>query len=243
MRVENGGRVRLRIINGATATVFAIDTGEVEGELIAVDGQYVRPVRGCRFPIAMGQRIDIRLSLPKTTKAFPILALREGAVERTGLILAPAGAPVAKIAVIAQSKGPVMGLDLEARLSPTTAPGVRSTDRTLLFALTGTMTGYRWGMQSPDKLTVRKGERVRLVMQNHSMMAHPMHLHGHHFQVVGLNGRALAGAVRDTVHVPPMSEVTVAFDADNPGAWAFHCHHLYHMATGMMAMLAYEGTA
>ena len=52
---------------------------------------------------------------------------------------------------------------------------------------------------------------------------------------------ALAGAVRDTVLVPPMSSVAVAFDADNPGRWLFHCHNLYHMATGMMAEIAYEG--
>jgi FtsP/CotA-like multicopper oxidase with cupredoxin domain len=80
-------------------------------------------------------------------------------------------------------------------------------------------------------------------MQNHSMTAHPMHLHGHHFQVIGINGRELPGALRDTLHVPPMTSVTIAFDADHPGKWAFHCHHLYHMASGMMAMLRYEGLA
>src|SRR5207248_3056174 len=76
-------------------------------------------------------------------------------------------------------------------------------------------------------------------MVNHSIMAHPMHLHGHAFQVVALNGAPLGGAVRDTVLVPPMGSVTIAFDADNPGRWAFHCHNLYHMMTGMMTELAY----
>jgi FtsP/CotA-like multicopper oxidase with cupredoxin domain len=78
-------------------------------------------------------------------------------------------------------------------------------------------------------------------MHNLSMMTHPMHLHGHHFQVVGIDGKPLQGAVRDTVAVPPMASVTIAFDAANLGMWAFHCHHLYHMATGMMAFVAYEG--
>jgi FtsP/CotA-like multicopper oxidase with cupredoxin domain len=77
------------------------------------------------------------------------------------------------------------------------------------------------------------------MLMNHSMMAHPMHLHGHHFQVVAIDGKPLAGAVRDTVWVPPMSRVTVAFDARNPGEWAFHCHHLYHMAGGMMTSVRY----
>ena len=87
---------------------------------------------------------------------------------------------------------------------------------------------------------VKSGERVEIAMLNMSMMTHPMHLHGHHFQVVGINGKPVRGAVRDTVVVPPMSTVTIAFDANNPGRWAFHCHHLYHMAAGMMAFVAYN---
>jgi FtsP/CotA-like multicopper oxidase with cupredoxin domain len=71
------------------------------------------------------------------------------------------------------------------------------------------------------------------------MMAHPMHLHGHAFQVTALSGAPLAGAVRDTVLVPPMGSVTIAFDADNPGRWALHCHNLYHMMTGMLAEVRY----
>ena len=61
------------------------------------------------------------------------------------------------------------------------------------------------------------------------------------FQVVGINGKRMQGAVRDTVAVPPMASVTIAFDAANPGIWTFHCHHLYHMVSGMMAFVAYEG--
>ena len=72
------------------------------------------------------------------------------------------------------------------------------------------------------------------------MMSHPMHLHGHHFQVVALNGNRFSGAMRDTVLVPPMQSVTIAVDANNPGKWAFHCHHLYHMASGMMTTISYE---
>jgi FtsP/CotA-like multicopper oxidase with cupredoxin domain len=78
-----------------------------------------------------------------------------------------------------------------------------------------------------------------LEMVNRSPMAHPMHLHGHHFQVVGVNGKALQGAMRDTVLVPIGSAVTIAFDADNPGNWLLHCHNLLHMATGMMTEVAY----
>lgn len=71
-------------------------------------------------------------------------------------------------------------------------------------------------------------------------MSHPIHLHGHSFQVVAINNERFAGAVRDTVLVPARGRVTIAFDADNPGHWALHCHNLYHMANGMMTSVRYE---
>ena len=241
VRVEAGGRVRLRIINGAAATAFSIDSGALPGELIAVDGQEIEPVAGSLFPISMAQRLDIRLTLPKAGGAFPILALREGARERAGIILASAGAPVAKLPVLGPAKGPVVGLDLESRLRARRPLALRPADRRQDVILTGNMANYSWAMRGGDMKGVKLGERVELTMLNMSMMTHPMHLHGHHFQVVGVNGKALPGAVRDTVAVPPMTSVTIAFDAENPGIWAFHCHHLYHMVTGMMAFVAYEG--
>jgi len=107
------------------------------------------------------------------------------------------------------------------------------------------MNPYNWGVNGasyPDAvpLTVARGERVEIGMTNRTMMSHPMHLHGHFFQVVAVDGERFPGAVRDTVLVPPMMTVTIAFDADNPGQWVFHCHNLYHMASGMMTTLRYD---
>ena len=241
VRVEKGGQVRLRIINGATATAFTIDTGSLSAELVAVDGQGVQPVTGTSFPVSMGQRLDIRISLPKNGGAFPVLALREGAVERTGIILATAGADIRRIAVDGEARGPVLGLDLEQRLHPVIPLAARAADRRFELSLTGDMAAYTWGIDGADGLVVKRGERIEVVISNISMMAHPMHLHGHHFQVRAINGRPVAGAVRDTVLLPPMASVVLAFDADNPGRWPLHCHHLYHMATGMMAYVTYDG--
>lgn len=240
VRVEKGGRIRLRIINGATATAFTIDTGLVEGTLIAVDGQDVEPIVGTAFPIGMGQRLDIKLALPQGAGAFPILALREGAAERTGVLLAAAGAVVRRIPTAAESAGPVVGLALERRLRALVPLSARSADRRFTVMLTGQMQGYAWGIDGAAGLSVRRGERIEVTMRNASMMTHPMHLHGHHFQVTAIDGVKLSGAVRDTVLVPPAGSVTIAFDADNPGKWPLHCHHLYHMATGMMAYVGYE---
>jgi FtsP/CotA-like multicopper oxidase with cupredoxin domain len=238
--VEKGGRVRVRIINGATATGFTLDFGELDGTLIAVDGQDVVPVKGRRFPMSMGQRIDVRLELPAEARAFPILALREGAKERTGFILQPKGATVTKIASGSETDGPVLDLELEGRLQALAPLPTRAANKAFTMDLAGDMAAYRWSLVTKPPIAVDQGDRVEVTLRNVSMMAHPMHLHGHHFQVVAIDGRRFAGPVRDTLLVPPQKSVTIAVDADNPGQWAFHCHHLYHMATGMMATFAYK---
>lgn len=239
--VDKGGHVLLRIINGAAATVFWIDTGALAGQAVAVDGNPVQPVAGRRFGLAMGQRIDIALAIPAEGGAFPILALREGAPERTGLILATTGANVAKVAPVADQPAPAFSVDLsqEALFRALSPLADRPVDRMDMLMLQGAMMPYVWtidGRTWADRRPVpaRSGERVVLGFHNMSMMAHPMHLHGHHFQVVAINGQPVAGARRDTVHVPPMTMVSVALDAGEAASWMLHCHHTAHMAAGMM---------
>ncbi|PGH54078.1 copper oxidase [Azospirillum palustre] len=246
VRVERGGRVRLRIINGATSTAFHLDLGRLTGQVIAADGNPVQPVAGSRFAMSMGQRLDIRLTLPAEGGAFPILALREGAVQRTGIILATPGAAVEKVTAAGEMQTDPLDLSLEKQLVAVSPLAQRAADLTRRMQLTGSMAPYVWSLDgltfgAHRPLTVRQGQRVELTFENASMMAHPMHLHGHHFQVVAIDGRPVAGAVRDTVLVPMMASVTVAFDADNPGRWPLHCHNLLHMATGMMTEVVYEG--
>jgi FtsP/CotA-like multicopper oxidase with cupredoxin domain len=150
---------------------------------------------------------------------------------------------VKKLAQHAQGKSGALTLELESMLRSAEPLGPRKPDRTIEIVLAGNMQGYQWSMLEGGKPAapfVKSGERVEIVMRNQTMMSHPMHLHGHHFQVVAIGDRRFAGALRDTVLVTPMASVTIAFDADNLGRWAFHCHHLYHMATGMMSTLAYE---
>lgn len=246
VRVERGGRARLRVINGATSTAFHLDLGRLTGQVIAADGNPVHPVEGNRFGISMGQRLDIRLTLPADGGAFPILALREGAVQRTGIILATPGAAVQRVAEQGQAATGALDLSLERRLVAGQSLPTRAADLTARVRLTGSMEPYVWSLDDRTfgthaPLVVRQGRRVELTFENPSMMAHPMHLHGHHFQVVAIDGRPLVGAVRDTVLVPTMGSVTVAFDADNPGRWPLHCHNLLHMATGMMTEVVVEG--
>lgn len=248
--IEPGGNVRLRIINGSASTNFWIDLGALEGHLLAVDGSDClggggpQPLRGHLFPLAMSQRVDI--ALPRLAPgAYPILAQREGDTARTGIILATPKAPIARVAKHAGEPAPALTLDLERSVTPRTPLAVRAADRRHTLDLTGNMMGFIWslngrkfGAHSP--LPVALGERVEIEMVNRTDMSHPMHLHGHTFQVVAIDGQRLNGPMRDTVLVPVNGRVAIAFDADNPGRWAFHCHNLYHMAAGMMTTVEYE---
>jgi FtsP/CotA-like multicopper oxidase with cupredoxin domain len=248
VRVDAGGRVRLRVINAAASTNFWLDLGALAGDLIAVDGHDVVPLSGNRFPLAIAQRADIRLQLPPGAGAYPILAVREGDAPRTGIILATAGATVFRIPDRAVTPAGALGLELERRLAAADQSIAAAATRPLrrhVLELTGSMMGFVWGFNGrrfgeDTPLAVRQGERVEIELVNRTDMSHPIHLHGHPFQVVAIDDSALAGAVRDTVLVPASDSVTIAFAADNPGHWAFHCHNLYHMAAGMMTSVRYE---
>jgi FtsP/CotA-like multicopper oxidase with cupredoxin domain len=115
VRVDRGGRVRLRIINGASSSQFWIDLGDLTGCVVATDGHAVQPVPSKLFPIAMAQRLDILIDLP-AAGAFPILARLEGSVRQTGIILATAGARISRIADNTQAAPPIDN-SLEARLA------------------------------------------------------------------------------------------------------------------------------
>jgi FtsP/CotA-like multicopper oxidase with cupredoxin domain len=251
VKVEKGGKVRLRIINGGSGTNFFIDLGTLSGELIATDGLPVKPIRGSRFPLAIAQRIDVRIQVPPQGGAFPILALRELATEQTGIILATPGTKVAKLAEKGTSATGLLTLGLERELRAVDPLKPRPADQVSILRLGGNMSSYDWlinghafDVENPasEKATVRvkQGQRVALKFVNETPMAHPMHLHGHSFEVVAINDQRFSGAMRDTVLVPGKTSVTVEFDANNPGLWYVHCHVLWHLAAGMATLVQYE---
>ncbi len=242
--VERTGEVRLRLINGSASTNFTIDLGADEGTLLSVDGNPVEPLKASLFPLAIAQRVDILVRLLGDGRAVPVLARGEGRKLQAGIVLRPPGAAVAKIPGHGAVDGPVVGLRQEVLLRAAQPLAAKRVDRSIPVVLAGSMMGYNWSMpvhgMTGAPATVARGERVELVLRNDTMMAHPMHLHGHTFQVTEINDRKLAGAMRDCILVPPRTTAKVAFDADNPGIWAFHCHNLYHMAAGMFTTLVYR---
>jgi FtsP/CotA-like multicopper oxidase with cupredoxin domain len=245
VRVGKSQRVRLRIINGAAASNFLIDLGPLSGSLTDVDGRPIIPVMGSRFPLATAQRADVRVTLPAEEGAWPILFQHEGDAALTGIILATKGGAVTKVPDQAQKA--IGAIDREASMRYEAAEPLaeRAADRQLNIDLTGSMMTYRWGIEEVSAmahhkhLAVKEGERVEMTLTNRTEMSHPMHLHGHHFQIVAVGGDRVRGAVRDTELVPVGGAVTLAFDAGNPGAWMFHCHNLYHMLSGMATQVRY----
>ena len=229
------GPFRLRLINGATATAFWIDTG-LPTTIIATDGTPCTPMPGQHFPIAQGQRLDLMVTIPPEGGAFPILAQVELARMRTGVILATRGAAVPRVAEMADTEAEALDLRLDAALAAARPLAERAGQR--LHVTLGMQPGYVWTLNDGAPLLGALGARVEIMFMNPTMMMHPMHLHGHHFQVVDVGRGRFAGPMRDTVIVPAGGKVTVALDLDKVGQWFLHCHHLYHMAGGMMTHLA-----
>ena len=117
----------------------------------------------------------------------------------------------------------------------------RAPSRNVEIHLTGNMERFMWSIdgekfsQNPEPIRFERNERVRLTLINDTMMTHPMHLHGHFFEIV--NGHSGHQPLKHTIMVLPGGKASLDLTADAPGDWAFHCHLLYHMHAGMMRVV------
>jgi FtsP/CotA-like multicopper oxidase with cupredoxin domain len=240
-------KVRLRIINASSSTNFQINTGKLNATLIAVDGEGVKPINGYEFPIGIANRLDLIVDIPASGGVFPIKALAEGTNKQTGLVLKTNGSKVPLLSAKASKMmGRVDYYKLEKKLKGKRSLSSKKIDTRLHYVLGGKMKGYVWTMnnQTWPNITpsvVNFGDRVEITYENKTPMSHPMHFHGHVFQVTEIDGTPIeGGAMRDTVLVQPNSTVKVQFDALNPGVWVNHCHNLYHLNAGMLTTIQYQ---
>ena len=126
-------------------------------------------------------------------------------------------------------------------VSLTPNPDTRAPTRAIEIHLTGNMERFMWSIdgkklsENPEPIRFELNERVRVTMVNDTMMTHPMHIHGHFFEVV--NGHAGRHPIKHTVRVLPGGKASFDMTADAPGDWAFHCHLLHHMHAGMMRVV------
>lgn len=237
--LKPGHRVRIRIINASADTIYTVALGGHRLTVTHGDGFPVQAATTSALRIGMGERYDVVVTLGDGV--FPLVALPYGkdglarALVRTGSGEAPAVSAVpGELHDHALTSGTLRVAQGHA------LPAVEPTSTQELL-LAGSMAPYVWTIngepyESTVPLTIREGELTRINIRNMSMMSHPVHTHGHTFQLGAAGG---SGARKDTVLVPPMGALSIDLLGDNPGRWMIHCHNVYHAEAGMMTRLEY----
>ncbi|UBU18839.1 multicopper oxidase family protein [Nonomuraea gerenzanensis] len=234
-----GRLVRFRVINAAADTAFRVALGGHRLAVTHTDGFPCAPVAVDTFLIGMGERYDFLVRLGEG--AFPLVAEAEGKGARAFAIVRTsqrATAPASDVRLRELSQRMLRYTDLKARQQDMLPRPSRSVTVTLGMR----PSGNEWTLNDrlaadPMRLRVDRGETIRIVLDNQSPMWHPMHLHGHTFQVRSSPGPQ--GPRKDTVNILPRERLNIDVRADNPGEWMFHCHNLYHQEQGMMGTLGY----
>jgi FtsP/CotA-like multicopper oxidase with cupredoxin domain len=236
-----GRRVRLRIINAGSDTAYRVALGGHKLTITHTDGFPVQHQEVDALLIGMGERYDVLVTLGDGV--FPLAALAEGK-NTNGLALVRTGSGSAPKATVRPKEldGMIMTAS-ELRAADDVRLKSAKTDVTHQIKLTGNMMKYDWAingipfdMKNPEAhpIVIEEGRRVRLDFVNETEMWHPMHLHGHTYQL------GESGPRKDTAIVLPKRKLSVFLDADNPGQWMLHCHNAYHGEAGMMANMAYR---
>jgi len=236
-----GTRVRLRIVNAGGDTAYRVVLGGHKMTITHTDGFPVRHQQVDAVLVGMGERYDVLVTL--ADGVFPLVALAEGK-NVSGMALVRTGSGRAPKSTVrpAELNGIIMSASQLKAADDVRLPAKKA-DRVHRIELTGDMAAYDWAingerfdMNDPtaNPVLVEEGRRVRLDFVNDTTMWHPMHLHGHTYQL------GTDGPRKDTTIVLPKKTVSVYFDADNPGQWMLHCHNAYHGEAGMTALLAYQ---
>jgi FtsP/CotA-like multicopper oxidase with cupredoxin domain len=247
LRVKKGERVRLRIVNASAEHTHVVWLAGHSLRVTHTDGNpLAAPVAVDALPIAPAERYDV-LVVADRPGAWFLHCTQPGHVEAGERMLvvyeghARATAP--------EPARDVAGLTLWSyglgRGRPVLPAPISADPRTFVLTLSGGMMGSDvWtinGKRYPDTepLACSKDQRVRLLVRNMSMEAHPMHLHGQSFQVLSANGTRYAEPlVKDVVDVEAhMGSALIELTAHNPGDWFFHCHKPMHMMGGMIALV------
>ena len=235
-----GQRIRIRIINAGSDTAFRVALAGHSMTVTHTDGYPVLPTEVDALLMGMGERYDVIVTA--ADGVFPLVALAEGknALARALLSTGAGTAPDPGFQPPELNKR-VGTVDMFTA-TPAVDLGSAQPDVNLSAVLAGDMMHYNWTINGEPfsktkPLQIKQGQRAVLTFNNTTMMWHPMHLHGHTFQVIKPDGSR--GPRKDTVIVLPNQKVSVNLIADNPGIWMMHCHNTYHQEAGMMTSLNY----
>jgi FtsP/CotA-like multicopper oxidase with cupredoxin domain len=256
-----GERIRLRLINAANARIFGLEFRNHHPRIIALDGQPVEPHEPADGRVVLGpaMRVDVVIDMTEAPGATaPVVDSFYSRLAYKLLDIAYATDPPIR------SRPPDTAIALPANTMP--EPEVQGAQRheiTFTGGMMGGMMGAMMGGRRMDMremmqhgmawaingvaahghahdplLTLDRGRTYVLALRNETAWHHPMHLHGHAFQVIARNGQPTARREwQDTVLIAPRERADIAFVADNPGDWMFHCHILEHQAGGMMGSI------
>jgi len=235
-----GQRIRIRFINTGSDTAFRVALAGHSMTVTHTDGYPVVPTQVDALLIGMAERYDVIVTA--ANGVFPLVALAEGknALARA-LLSTGAGSPPDPGFQPAELNKTVATVETFTATAPvnliSAEPGLN-----LPVVLGGDMAKYVWTINGEpyyrtNPLHIRLGQRPTITFDNPTMMYHPIHLHGHTFQVIRTDGSR--GARKDTIIVLPKQKITAILVADNPGLWMLHCHNTYHQAAGMQTRLDY----
>lgn len=235
-----GQRIRIRIINTASDTAFRVALAGHSMTVTHTDGFPVIPAQVDAVLVGMAERYDVVVTA--ADGVFPLVASAEGknAVARALLVTGKGSPPDPQFrpGELTRRVGTV------EMFTAVTAANLGRPDPTLDLpvVLGGTMAKYDWIINGEpysrtEPLHVREGQHPTLVFDNTTMMWHPIHLHGHTFQVIRPDGTL--GARKDTVIVLPNQKLRAVLVANNPGTWVMHCHNTYHQEAGMQTRIDY----
>ncbi|MDH6194273.1 FtsP/CotA-like multicopper oxidase with cupredoxin domain [Mycobacterium frederiksbergense] len=236
-----GQRIRIRIINAGSDTAFRVALAGHTMTITHADGYPVVPAEVDAVLVGMGERYDVLVTAADGIFALVAAAEGKNAVARA-LLSTGAGTPPGPGFQPRELTERVATVDMFTATAPVDL-GSAAADVDLAAVLAGGMDQYDWTINGApfgtnQPLQISQGQRAVLTFTNNTMMWHPMHLHGHTFQIIKPDGSL--GARKDTAIVLPMGKLAVALVADNPGIWMLHCHNTYHQAAGMMTSLNYH---
>ncbi|KAF0995948.1 multicopper oxidase family protein [Geobacillus sp. TFV-3] len=251
LKVKKGEKVRLRLVNAGYMS-HKLHLHGHEFKIVATDGQPLKnpqPIKDELLNIAPGERYDIEFIANnpgewllechgnmKGTDGMKVKIEYEGQANNTDKANAKENLPVVDMTTYGKyEKGPFT-LDQKYDVEYTMDLGTAMGKNGMIF----TINGKTYPDTAP--INVKTGDLVKVKIVNNSPMdVHPMHLHGHFFQVLSKNGKSVTGSplMKDSLNVNPGEEYVVAFKADNPGNWMFHCHDLHHASAGMVTEVKY----
>lgn len=235
-----GQRIRIRFINSGTDTAFRVALAGHTMTVTHTDGFPVVPTQVDALLIGMAERYDVIVTA--ADGVFPLVALAEGknALARALLSTGQGSAPDPQFQPPELTKR-VGTIEMFTATTPVNL-GRPDPNLNLPVVLGGNMMQFNWTINGEpwsktNPLQIRQGQRPTLTFDNTTMMYHPIHLHGHTFQLIKADGTP--GARKDTVIVLPKQKLTAVLVADNPGRWVMHCHNNYHQVAGMQTVLDY----